>query len=146
VLWKDLLVADPLAERDQLDAALGLAATRAREYLQGVRDDRVLSPDAELAIERRSDPLPEAGDGTLAAVRELADRARETATRSSGPRFFHFVMGGGTPAALAADWLTSAYDQVAYAWASSPLAAGWSRWRSTGCVSCLSYPPSLGEC
>jgi glutamate/tyrosine decarboxylase-like PLP-dependent enzyme len=67
--------------------------------------------------------MPEQGTGTLAALAELADRARETATRSSGPRFFHFVMGGGTPAALAADWLTSAYDQVAYAWASSPFAA-----------------------
>ena len=51
------------------------------------------------------------------------ERAREAATRSSGPRFFHFVMGGGTPAALGADWLTSAYDQVAFAWASSPFAA-----------------------
>ena len=32
-------------------------------------------------------------------------------------------MGGGTPAALAADWLTSAFDQVAFAWASSPFAS-----------------------
>lgn len=68
---------------------------------------------------------PDAGGGRGDVVRltELGDRARESATRSSGPRFFHFVMGGGTPAALGADWLTSAYDQVAFAWASSPLAA-----------------------
>ena len=82
-----------------------------------------MSSEAEVAIVRWSDPMPEEGDGTLAAVEELADRARKTATRSSGPRFFHFVMGGGTPAALAADWLTSAYDQPAYAWASSPFAS-----------------------
>ncbi len=65
--------------------------------------------------------MPEQGDGTLAAVAELVGAGRQAATRSSGPRFFHFVMGGGTPAALAADWLTSAYDQVAFGWASSPL-------------------------
>jgi glutamate/tyrosine decarboxylase-like PLP-dependent enzyme len=116
-------VADPLAERDQLDAALELAATTARDYLRHASEDRVLDRDIELAIERWSDPMPEEGDGTLAALRELAERGRQTAMRSSGPRFFHFVMGGGTPAALAADWLTSAYDQVAYAWASSPFAA-----------------------
>jgi glutamate/tyrosine decarboxylase-like PLP-dependent enzyme len=67
--------------------------------------------------------MPEEGDGSLATLAELVTRARAAATRSSGPRFFHFVMGGGTPAALGADWLTSAYDQVAYAWASSPFAA-----------------------
>jgi glutamate/tyrosine decarboxylase-like PLP-dependent enzyme len=113
---------DPLCERDRLEAALELAATRAVEYLGGVASEHVLSPDTEVAIDRWSDPMPEQGDGTLAALEELADRGRRTATRSSGPRFFHFVMGGGTPAALGADWLTSAYDQPAYAWASSPFA------------------------
>jgi len=116
-------VTDPLCERDQLDAGLELAARIARSYVESIGDERVLNPDTEAVIGRWSDSMPEEGAGTLRALTELGDRAREAATRSSGPRFFHFVMGGGTPAALGADWLTSAYDQVAFAWASSPLAA-----------------------
>jgi glutamate/tyrosine decarboxylase-like PLP-dependent enzyme len=116
-------VPDPFAERDQLDAALELAASNARHYLERLRDEHVLKPGTEDAIGRWTDPMPEDGVGSLTALTDLADRARETATRSSGPRFFHFVMGGGTPAALGADWLTAAYDQVAYAWAASPFAA-----------------------
>ena len=114
---------DPFADRDLLDVALELAASHARRYLERVGDEHVLKPGTGAAIGQWSDPMPEDGVGTLTALTELAERARETATRSSGPRFFHFVMGGGTPAALAADWLTSAYDQVAFGWASSPLAA-----------------------
>ena len=114
---------DPFAERDQVDAALEAAAKMARSYLERIADERVLSPDAEIAIGGWSDPMPEEGVGALIALAELGERAREAATRSSGPRFFHFVMGGGTPAALGADWLTSAYDQIAFAWASSPFAA-----------------------
>jgi glutamate/tyrosine decarboxylase-like PLP-dependent enzyme len=116
-------VPDPLAERDQLDAALQFAATSARQYLEAVGDELVLNPGTEEAIGDWHDPMPEDGAGTMATLAELTERARTAATRSSGPRFFHFVMGGGTPAALGADWLTSAYDQVAYAWASSPFAA-----------------------
>jgi hypothetical protein len=68
--------------------------------------ERVLDRDVGLAIERWSDPMPEEGDGTLAALSEPAERGGQTAMRSTGPRFGHFVMGGGTPAALAAYWLT----------------------------------------
>jgi glutamate/tyrosine decarboxylase-like PLP-dependent enzyme len=118
-----LRVPDPFTERDQLVAALDVAAGTARGYLERIGDEPVLSPDVEASIGRWSDPMPEEGVGALTALTELSERADEAATRSSGPRFFHFVMGGGTPAALGADWLTSAYDQVAFGWASSPFAA-----------------------
>ena len=127
-------MSDPLHARPELDEALELAASEARAYLASIGDDHVLRPGSEAAVREWPDPMPEEGDGTLAAVIELARRGGEAATRSSGPRFFHFVMGGGTPAALAADWLASAYDQVAYSWASSPMgssldrvATGWLR-------------------
>lgn len=64
--------------------------------------------------------FPEEGDGAVAALDALL-RASDGALRSSGPRFFHWVVGGGTPAALAADWLTSTWDQNAFSWDSSPV-------------------------
>jgi hypothetical protein len=88
-------VADPLLDLGELDAALELAANEARRYLRGLGGDPVVLPSTEAAIGRWSDPMPEHGDGALEALTELARRGRDAATRSSGPRFFHFVMGGG---------------------------------------------------
>ena len=57
--------------------------------------------------------LPEQERETLPALRLLIDAPPTLrATRSAGPRFFHFVMEAH-PAALGADRLTSAPDQIA---------------------------------
>jgi glutamate/tyrosine decarboxylase-like PLP-dependent enzyme len=112
-------VADPILDRDALDECLQLVAREASAYLAGV-DEAPVRPTA--APEGIGGPLPDEGAGSLAALRALVDAAELGATWSAGPRFFHFVMGGGTPAALAADWLASALDQIAFNWVSSPLA------------------------
>jgi len=65
--------------------------------------------------------VPERGAGALDAVGFLAEHGLPASTATTGPKFFHFVVGGVTPAAFGADLLTALLDQPAYAWASSPL-------------------------
>jgi glutamate/tyrosine decarboxylase-like PLP-dependent enzyme len=116
-------MADPGERRAELDEALEVAAAEARTYLAGLDDDPVQPAGSEDAIVALSGELPEDGEGAPAAVRELASMGHALSTRSAGPRFFHFVIGGATPAAVAADWLTSSLDQNAGAWAGSPFAS-----------------------
>jgi glutamate/tyrosine decarboxylase-like PLP-dependent enzyme len=113
-------VPDPLLDHGNLAAALDLAAHEAKAYLAAI-DEALVRPRGGAGVAATG--LPEEGVGSLAALSELVRAAVDDSTRSAGPRFFHFVMGGGTPAALAADWLTSALDQNAYNWVSSPFAA-----------------------
>jgi glutamate/tyrosine decarboxylase-like PLP-dependent enzyme len=68
-------------------------------------------------------PLPEEPQDALDVVDGLARAAEPGLIGSAGPRYFGFVIGGGVPAALAADWLTSAWDQNAGLYAISPAAA-----------------------
>ena len=63
--------------------------------------------------------LPTRGVGSRQAVAELVDIGTAAETLSSGPRFFHFVIGGSTPAAMSADWLTSLLDQNTFSRVSS---------------------------
>jgi glutamate/tyrosine decarboxylase-like PLP-dependent enzyme len=112
-------VADPLQDHGQVAAALRLITREAEAYLASV-DEALVKPPGQPAIDGR---LPAQGAGSLAALEELVTAAEQGATRSTGPRFFHFVMGGVTPAALGADWLTSTLNQAAYNWVSSPFAS-----------------------
>jgi len=115
-------VTDPLLLRDELDQALAYAVREATRYLAELDESPVLPAGASDAADALAGALPEDGDGALAALTELVEQGLGAATRSSGPRFFHFVTGGVTPAAQGADWLASTLDQNAFSAVSSPLA------------------------
>jgi glutamate/tyrosine decarboxylase-like PLP-dependent enzyme len=107
----------------EIEDVVRLTSEAATCYLEGLDERPVRSPDAEELAESFGGPLPEEGDGAVAALGELTQRGLDAAVHSAGPRFFHFVTGGVTPAALGADWLTSTVDQMAGFWVGSPIAA-----------------------
>jgi glutamate/tyrosine decarboxylase-like PLP-dependent enzyme len=115
-------VGDPLDERAETMAALGLVFDAAGPYLDGLSGRLVYDRTAEPLLGELAGPLPDQGWGTRAAVQTLLRVGTATATASAGPRFYHFVVGGSTPAGLAADWVVSLLDQNAFVRASSRLA------------------------
>lgn len=96
------------------DALLNTAAARAKAYLDSLTDRRV--PPARTTDDLAGSfagPTPESGSDPLTVLEALCDMADPGLTATSSPRFFGFVIGGTYPIALAADWLTSAWDQNA---------------------------------
>ena len=114
-------MADPVHDRDRAASALAGVTAAAGPYLDSLAERPVLDAAAAELLADLGGPLPEDGVGTAATVERLLRVGTATATASSGPRFFHFVTGGATPAALAADWTASLLDQNAFARASSAL-------------------------
>ncbi|HXM72144.1 MAG TPA: pyridoxal-dependent decarboxylase [Candidatus Dormibacteraeota bacterium] len=109
---------DPIDDRGEVNAVLRLVQREAEAYL-GAIDTALVRPPGSGQSQAA---LPSEGVGSLQAISELISASLQEATRSAGPRFFHYVTGGVTPAALAADWLASTLDQHAYNWIGSPFA------------------------
>jgi glutamate/tyrosine decarboxylase-like PLP-dependent enzyme len=68
-------------------------------------------------------PMPEEPLPDEQVVEELVADAQPGVVATGSGRYFGFVIGGGLPAALAADWLTSAWDQNAGLYAAGPSAS-----------------------
>jgi glutamate/tyrosine decarboxylase-like PLP-dependent enzyme len=113
----------PLDDLAKLNEVLDLVRSEAGRYLAALPDSAVRPPDAGTAAKSLRTPLPQQGDGALTALAELAAAGHAGAIRSAGPRFFHFVVGGATPAGLGAEWLTATLDQNVGMWAASPFGA-----------------------
>ena len=67
--------------------------------------------------------LTDDGLDPATVLEELARSAEPGLSATAGPRWFGFVDGGSLPVALAADWLTAAWDQNAGLAIASPAAA-----------------------
>ncbi|MBO1415892.1 pyridoxal-dependent decarboxylase [Streptomyces sp. FH025] len=96
------------ADLDRLPALLEETRQQALAFLAGLDDRPVIPPRSEPPA---AEPLPEHGGGLPAALTEFAERWQPRLSASVGPRYYGFVTGGSTPAALAGDWLTAAADQ-----------------------------------
>ena len=112
--------ARPLTHRDLLGATADLAA----DFLDSL-DDRPIFPRTTPEELRATlgGPLPEVPTDPETVVEELAAAADPGTVAIPSGRYFGFVIGGSVPAALAADWLTSTWDQNAGLYAGGPAAA-----------------------
>lgn len=117
----------PGPHREEVGEVLELVAREARTYLQSLDDRALRDEKADDFADALAGPLPERGAGALEALRELLDSGLQAGVASSGPRFFHFVIGGVTPAALGGAWLTDAIDQNPGLWTASPLGSALGR-------------------
>ena len=108
----------------ELRKALDKAVSHAVAYIENLDHSFVAATvDVETLRSRLAKELNYAGMQPSEVVDELARDVEGGLIGSAGGRFFGWVIGGVLPAALAADWMTSAWQQNAALYATSPAAA-----------------------
>ncbi len=110
--------------RKDFTAVLKLTLQQALEYLKQV-DSQPVGPTATVQ-ELRARICKEWSDEGIDAPQVINDLVRDVAgglNNSVNARFYAWVIGGALPSALAADWLTSTWDQNAGMYAVSPASA-----------------------
>ncbi|MPZ73141.1 MAG: aminotransferase class V-fold PLP-dependent enzyme [Nitriliruptorales bacterium] len=110
--------------QDDHEQALGTAADMGIAWLRSL-PKRPVAPTATMDQLRSAfvSELPEHGLPATDVLRDLAAAAEPGTVAMAGPRYFGFVIGGSHPAALGADWLSSAWDQNAGLVVGGPAAA-----------------------
>lgn len=94
-------------DEQNLDVILAGVKQQGIDYLNQIHERSTASSGK---VEIIGD-LNEQGTGTIEALKQFNQRFEPIMVASSGPRYWGFVTGGTTPAAIAGDWLATIYDQ-----------------------------------
>ena len=109
---------------DEIRNLLRRTADLAAGHLESLADQPIrVTQEAQALRLTLGGPLAEAGQDPWTVVEGLAAAAEPGLVRMGSGRYFGFVIGGALPAALAADWLTSAWDQNAGLYVGGPAAS-----------------------
>src|SRR5213592_3878640 len=120
---------------DETRELLNRTAEIAADFLESL-DERPVFPETTPEELRRllGGPLPNEPTDPRTVVEQLRAAAEPGVVAIPSGRYFGFVIGGSVPAALAADWLTSTWDQNAGLYVAGPsasvveeIAGGWLR-------------------
>ena len=105
-------------------ALLQRTAELASDFLESL-DERPVAAAAgrDALLAALGGPLPRTGTPAMDVIEDLVRKAEAGVVAIAGPRYFGFVIGGSLPAALAADWLTSTWDQNAGIFVGGPAAS-----------------------
>jgi glutamate/tyrosine decarboxylase-like PLP-dependent enzyme len=117
----------------ELDRLLDETRKLALTYLESLETRDVASDvDRDTLRDALGGEMRDEPSDAVEVIRDLARGVEPGLVATSGGRFFGFVEGGVLPVALAADWLTSTWDQNPGFYALSPaaavveeIAAGW---------------------
>jgi glutamate/tyrosine decarboxylase-like PLP-dependent enzyme len=109
---------------NEIRELLRRTADLAADYIESL-SERPVFPDVtpEGLREGLGGPLPDEPSDPETVVNELVESAEPGVVALGSGRYFGFVIGGSLPAALAADWLTSAWDQNAGLYVGGPSAS-----------------------
>lgn len=107
-----------------MEKLLAETAATATRYLTELRTRRVAPHPRDVSsLDRLGGELPDEGLDPLRIIALLDEVGSPATVASAGGRYFGFIIGSALPAALAADWLASAWDQNAAMTVMSPVAA-----------------------
>ena len=101
-----------------------IAHSIATSYLDSVASRHVGGTTTAAALTAAlGGPLPSGGSDPVEVLQQLNANADPGIVATVGPRYFGFVTGGAVPVTVAADWISSAWDQNGALYVMSPAAA-----------------------